>query len=271
MNANLRRTLIALAIVGAFGASQAYAQSTSSAQVTVTKNVSLSSNISISGDPAIDGEIDINSAAAAVSNATQASSGNSQGNLGVDNDASISDNVGRDVSGNVGVNQASGDGNAQGNQASISAGSNSSDATFAFECDDCSKGSAAMADGETVASQSSMSNITVNLAASNSARIDDHAFAGASGNIGVNQAAGNGNDQLNQLAAATAANVDYAVATSSLDQELSGNFVGNTLTANNSSLDGSAFSGASGNLGVNQAAGTGNMQSNSLALGVSSH
>ncbi|QCO66651.2 adhesin [Luteimonas yindakuii] len=39
-------------------------------------------------------------------------------------------------------------------------------------------------------------------------------------------------------------------------------------STNTASLDGSAFSGASGNIGVNIAAGTGNLQSNSLALAV---
>ncbi|MDX1549893.1 MAG: adhesin, partial [Lysobacter spongiicola] len=37
---------------------------------------------------------------------------------------------------------------------------------------------------------------------------------------------------------------------------------------NSASLDGSAFQGASGNIGVNIASGTGNMQANSLAMAV---
>jgi len=37
---------------------------------------------------------------------------------------------------------------------------------------------------------------------------------------------------------------------------------------NTASLSGSAFAGASGNIGVNVASGTGNLQANSLALSV---
>ena len=42
----------------------------------------------------------------------------------------------------------------------------------------------------------------------------------------------------------------------------------NVNATNTSALSGSAFSGASGNIGVNVAAGTGNLQANSLALAV---
>ncbi|GLQ89117.1 hypothetical protein GCM10007898_26890 [Dyella flagellata] len=269
--------MIALTIVGAFGASQAYAQSTSGTQVTVTKNVALNSDISLSGDPDVDGHINLSAAAVALSNGTQASSNNADVNgSNVSNSANIAGNVGSGASGNVGVNQASGDFNAQGNQAAIAA---SSDAGFTFDCDHCKDHSGSMADAETIATQSSMSNLTLNAGTTNKANIGGNAFSNASGNVGVNQAVGNGNEQLNQLSAATAANVAYAVATSSLDQEWSGNGVGNDFgvlgcgypqaTSNTTNLAGNAFSGASGNIGLNQAAGTGNMQSNSLAMGVS--
>ncbi len=42
----------------------------------------------------------------------------------------------------------------------------------------------------------------------------------------------------------------------------------NVNATNTSALSGSAFSGASGNIGVNVASGTGNLQANSLALAV---
>lgn len=57
-----------------------------------------------------------------------------------------------------------------------------------------------------------------------------------------------------------------------LEAQLSGQIVDTMLVAvnatNTASLSGNAFSGASGNIGVNVAAGTGNLQANSLALAV---
>jgi hypothetical protein len=290
MNINLRRTLIALTVVSMFGAAQAYAHDDggSSSSVKISKKVSLRSDISISGDPSVSGKIDVNAAAVALSTGTQAAFWNSVSNSGeVVNSASISGNVGNGASGNVGVNQASGDLNAQGNQAAIAAaGSSTSDAGFTFNCDhngcggDPQSSAGSMADAETFATQSSALTSTHNHGTTNTASASGNAFEGASGNVGVNQAAGDGNEQLNQLSAATAQNVDYAVATSTLDQEWSGNRVDNdpgTLgmcsyplnTSNSTSLSGHVLANASGNIGLNQAAGTGNMQSNSLAMGVS--
>lgn len=294
MNANLRRTLIALAVIGSFGASLAYAHDDggSNSQVKISKRISLSSNINVSGDPYVDGKIDINAAAIAVSNGTQSSLYNSVHNdSDVSNSANISGTVGNGASGNLGVNQASGDQNAQGNQAALAdAGASVSDAGFTFNCEHSGSGcggsqgqgsqAGSMADAETFATQSSYFSRTYNHGTTNSANISDHAFNNASGNVGVNQAAGDGNEQLNQLSAATASNVAYAVATSTLDQEWSGNSVDNdpgTLgwcsypqaTTNSTNLSGSVLANASGNIGLNQASGTGNLQSNSLAMGVS--
>lgn len=288
MNTHLRRTLIALALVSVFGAAQVYAHDDggSSTRVKISKKVELKSDISISGDPRVDGRIDVNAAAIALSNGTQSSFWNSVSNDGqVVNNANISGKVGDGTSGNLGVNQAAGDMNAQGNQAAIAAaGSSSSDASFTFNCEHngCGDHSSAgsMADAETIATQSQVFSRTYNHGTTNAANISDHAFDNASGNVGVNQAAGDGNEQLNQLSAATASNVDYAVATSTLDQEWSGNRVDNDPgklgwcsyplnTSNNANLSGNVLANASGNIGLNQAAGTGNMQSNSLAMGVS--
>ena len=291
MNANVRRTLIALAVVSVFGAAQAYAHDDggSGSSVKISKKVSLDSRIHISGDPRVDGKINIDAAAITLTNGTQSSFWNSVSNDGnVVNSASISGNVGNGVSGNIGVNQATGDLNAQGNQAAIAAtGSSASDAGFTFNCDhnggcggDPGSSAGSMADAETFATQSVAFSRTYNHGTTNTADASGHAFEGASGNVGINQAAGDGNEQLNQLSAATARNVNYAVATSTLDQEWSGNRVDNDPgslgwcdyelnTSNTASLSGHVLAGASGNIGLNQAAGTGNMQSNSLAMGVS--
>ena len=279
MKANLRRTLLALTVVGMFGAAQAYA--TDNHSVKISKNVALNSSMSISGDADVDGQINVNAAAVSVANGTQRSLLNGVSNDGnVVNGANITGNVGTGVSGNLGVNQAAGAMNAQGNQAAITAaGSSANDAGFTFDGDrDAPAGS--MADAETFATQSSTLTRSFNHGTTKSASASGHAFENASGNVGVTQAAGDGNEQLNQLSAATAQNVAYAVATSTLDQEWSGNFVDNDPgklgwcsepqnTSNSASLSGHVLAGASGNLGLNQAAGTGNMQSNSLAMGVS--
>jgi hypothetical protein len=301
MNANLRRTLIALAVLSVFSVSAAYADQdggTTSTSVKITKKVSLTSDVNVNGNVQVTGNIDINAAAVALSSANQYSDDNTvNNNHDVSNQASISGNVGQSTSGNVGVNQASGDFNAQGNSAAIAAGgtgsSSSSDADFTFggcgggsggwSMDGCGKdpggssSAGAMADAETFATQKIESSTTHNHGTTDNAKISGSAFQGDSGNIGVNQVAGNGNEQLNQLAAATNSDNVYALATSTLDQEWSGNSVSNdpgTLgwcspeqaTTNTATLSGSVAAEASGNIGLNQAAGTGNMQSNSLSL-----
>ncbi|GLQ52664.1 hypothetical protein ACFFJT_21050 [Dyella flava] len=293
MNANLRRTLIALTVLSAFGASLAYAgdnDGSSGTSVKITKKISLSSNINVNGNPYVSGNIDINAAAVALSQSTQSGNYNWVSNNGaVVNDSNISGDVGNSASGNVGVNQAAGDFNAQGNSAAIAAAGSSSsssgDANFTFGCDygNCggdpgSSSAGGMADAETFAHQSLSGTNTSNQGTTNSTNISGDAFNGASGNIGVNQASGDNNEQLNSLAAATTSNNVYALATSTLDQEWSGNKVSNDPydefcfyqqnTSNNANLSGDVLSGASGNIGVNQASGTGNLQSNSLSMAV---
>ena len=292
MNANLRRTLIALAVVGAFGASAAYAHDgDGSSSVQIHKKVSLSSNVNINGDPNVSGQISINAAAVALSNTSQSSSQNQVwNNSEVSNKSTIGGNVGEAASGNVGVNQASGDDNQQGNSAAISAaGSSTSDTSFTFDCEHsggCGNGGGSsdpnaggMADAETFTNQTVHGDTTRNYGTTNKSTIDGNAFNYASGNVGVNQASGDNNEQSNSLAAATTSNNVYALATSTLDQEITGNSVSNdpgTLgwcssplaTTNTSTLKGNVAANFSGNLGINQASGSANLQSNSLSMAV---
>ncbi|GKW48765.1 hypothetical protein [Halomonas sp. NCCP-2165] len=265
--------------------------------------------------------------------------------------------VGDDASGNIGINVAAGDNNAQANDAALSA----SDAHRVF------------GQAEAYSAQSATTNTVTNAGSPNTAHMGNSALRGATGNIGVNIAAGVGNIQQNSLAAssntsagsarATAAgqqtayandtdNVPYArerysVANVDLDFELDvsdlildqeynlypddweeggshfhpeGSASGhldlddqvqatrddntpvavpdynndggalafrtagdtmleatisgevpvvqsvNTWHSNDATLDGNALRGASGNIGVNIAAGTNNMQRNSLAI-----
>jgi len=89
----------------------------------------------------------------------------------------------------------------------------------------------------------------------------------ASGNIGVNMAAGTANQQANGLALAhVASNNVMGSATAPVMQSVAyegGATVGSSYDAG---LQGSSFAGATGNIGVNVAAGNGNQQANVLAI-----
>lgn len=105
----------------------------------------------------------------------------------------------------------------------------------------------------------------------NNASAGDNVLNGASGNIGLNIAAGDNNMQDNAAALAAA---DAYFVFGSADAEVfvtqanAGQWVGNRGVTNNASLSGDALNGASGNIGVNIAAGNNNLQKNNLALAV---
>lgn len=105
----------------------------------------------------------------------------------------------------------------------------------------------------------------------NDAIVDGNALRDASGNIGLNIAAGDNNLQDN--AAAIAAADAYFVfgaadAAITVNQDTLNNHVMNNGNMNTASLGGAALMGASGNIGVNIAAGNSNLQKNNLAAAV---
>jgi hypothetical protein len=110
------------------------------------------------------------------------------------------------------------------------------------------------------------SNVT-NTNTKNTAYAED-SINSASGNIGVNIAGGNNNQQANAAALATA-DAQFiqgaAVANTSINQRASYNSLENYGTSNDSVLYKSA-NGSSGNLGINMAAGSFNQQKNDLAI-----
>lgn len=108
-----------------------------------------------------------------------------------DYDASVGDGALANATGNIGVNVASGVGNAQSN--ALAASTNSA-GTVAYATADSNQES----DGNNILLEFLPS---LNLTAS----LDGGALAGASGNIGVNVASGAGNLQHNALAIASAA------------------------------------------------------------------
>lgn len=180
--------------------------------VSLKKDLSLSSDIRFRGRPTITGDIDLDSAAIAIVDNRQSISDNDGTNDLLTNDASISDDVAEDASGNLGFNVAAGDNNVQDNAAALSA----ADASFAF----------GMADAEVFVNQSGRDNITLNQGVTNAASISGNAFANASGNIGVNVASGNNNAQKNALAASVATTA-YAQSSVSSNQNSMGNTVEN--------------------------------------------
>lgn len=244
MNTNLKWTALAMA-VAAMAAGNAYAQDSQSSEyalavqasldatadvdinwnsdinheldshevrVSFDKDIALSSDIAFTGDPTISGDLEIDSAAIAIIDNRQSSSGNVGENYLLDNDAAISDDVASSASGNLGFNVAAGDNNIQDNAAALSA----ADASFAF----------GMADAEIFVNQTGTANLTTNRGVQNTASIDGNAFSGASGNISVNVTSGNNNQQKNSLAASVATS-RYAQATVSSNQVSTGNLVSN--------------------------------------------
>lgn len=180
--------------------------------VNLEKDLRLSSDINFSGDPTITGDIDLDSAAIAVIDNRQSISNNLTGNSLVTNSASIADDVGAGASGNLGFNVVAGDNNAQDNAASLSA----ADASFSF----------GMADAEVFVNQAGFGNTTMNSGVTNAAGLGGNAFGGASGNIGVNIASGNNNEQKNALAASVATSA-MAQSSISSNQVSTGNTVSN--------------------------------------------
>lgn len=180
--------------------------------VNLEKDLRLSSDINFSGDPTISGDIDLDSAAIAVIDNRQSISNNLTGNSLVTNSASIADDVGAGASGNLGFNVVAGDNNAQDNAASLSA----ADASFSF----------GMADAEVFVNQAGFGNTTMNSGVTNAAALGGNAFGGASGNIGVNIASGNNNEQKNALAASVATSA-MAQSSISSNQVSTGNTVSN--------------------------------------------
>lgn len=175
------------------------------------------------------------------------------------NSATLRDSAADRTGGNIGVNLTAGAGNLQGNSAAIV----SSDAADVF------------ASASTYAEQVTMSNFSFSLDRSANDATMEAALKGATGNIGVNLSAGAGNAQSNQLAMIDAAGTKVVRAQTSIEQVSTGNMSTNRSewrsvdSANTASIFGDAVKNATGNIGLNVAAGAGNAQANALAVAVS--
>jgi hypothetical protein len=93
--------------------------------------------------------------------------------------------------------------------------------------------------------------------------IGENAGAGSQGRIAVNQAAGAGNAQANLAAFAHAQNGIGLADTYSRQRATPAE----RAAAASATIDGSAFDGTSGALSLNQAAGSSNLQLNTIAIG----
>ncbi|KDP83585.1 hypothetical protein ACU4GI_06955 [Cupriavidus basilensis] len=124
--------------------------------------------------------------------------------------------------------------------------------------------------GAVVNSQQSARDNNVRIGpSSNSASGGGNALFNAQGNIGVNISAGAGNGQSNQAALASIDASDvFASAQVFSSQKTGHNGVHMVGAANSASMGDNMLAGAKGNVGVNIAAGAGNLQSNSLAASV---
>ncbi len=161
------------------------------------------------------------------------------------------------ASGNLGVNIASGVFNQQRNSMSLASQAN---------------GGGAYATAFT--GQDNIMNGNFSMYMFNYVLLENHALAYATGNIGVNMASGLSNQQNNSLSVASSTNKSYAphgvmssaqVYTNQVLKGLPSTYALDTM-GNRAMMDGSVLAHASGNIGVNVAAGALNQQGNNTAL-----
>ena len=199
---------------------------------------------------------------ASVANAQQSYINGQNSYYNSSNDASMLGNAGMGSKGNVGVNIATGNQNQQSNAGSLAAnGKTHATSTAAVS-----------------ATQAQSSNYAIQMSnGSNNVTMSDNALSSASGNIGANMTSGIFNQQQNNLAVSSAKRAVSSAATTGTNQNVgqssstSVDNYGNEGNANNTAIGGSALSKTAGNIGVNQAAGISNQQSNSMALASVSH
>lgn len=152
----------------------------------------------------------IEAGASATVEDTQESSDNTVVNMGTKNTATVDSSLGT-ASGNVGVNVAAGDMNQQANAAALA----TADEKFIF----------GTAYASTEVTQTNEANKALNLSTTNKASLNNSG-SNSSGNIGINIASGNYNQQKNDMAAAVSGGRS-ADSYSGATQTSTGNTVGN--------------------------------------------
>lgn len=180
--------------------------------VEVEKTYDTDRYINVVGTIDVEGVIDIDSSSASLTSQNQNNYKNKTINSMVDNNAEAVENGLQGASGNVGLNIAAGDHNAQDNSAALS----KIDAAFVF------------AAADSISNQNAERNVYINHGTRNNAVLAGNTLRDATGNIAVNIAAGNSNLQANSLAASVNSNGNMAEATVSSQQTLDHNFTKNT-------------------------------------------
>jgi hypothetical protein len=227
--------------------------SASSLSATASRSDSSTASMTWTGTGETSGE------ATAVTSTVQSTTDNMTANaVNSPNNARMESGAADGATGNIGINIAAGSGNLQGNAASIV---------------NTGIGEVFASSNSTV-KQSTVTNASINLDNAPNESYMDAALAGASGNIGVNIAAGSGNAQSNQLAMIETGGNRVSRAATAIEQTASGNQSENALSyesmnsANNAIMASGAMALAGGNIGVSLTAGVGNGQANALAVTV---
>lgn len=235
-----------------------------SAEVDYTKSTSLRGNVRLNGN------INVNSSAVALSDPKQLIENNDV-NSNTPNSVTIT-SVGGD--GNVGVNSAAGFLNQQANIGTIASApggdSNSRDngPKRSGNDDEKEQGNSGWAEANTISLQKVYGNEFNTGKGGSAAGANAVTISSVSGkgNIGVNGASGAFNAQENVMTMAVVKDGALAEANAGIMQVSWGNTVastGGSNTANIGTVTGN------GNMGVNAAAGVGNIQSNSLTIATS--
>ena len=174
------------------------------------------------------------------------------------NTARMDSGAAEGATGNIGINIASGAGNLQANSAAITSSASSD----------------VFASASTFVQQNTMTNFGINLENSPNEAFMDAALAGASGNIGVNIAAGSGHAQSNQLAMIESNDHRLARASSAIHQQSNGNNADSASSweslnsASTAVVASGALAMAGGNIGLSLASGVGHAQANALSVAV---
>ena len=244
----LHRTLLALAVSAFMAPAFAFGDDAAIDAVVFADDLAVTTAI-----VDIEGDVSVSSRSTATVDQDQGAGFNFSYGEG-DQAADFNGNAMENASGNIGVNISAGAGNAQANDAALA----TIDSGRVFSS------------AQVFGSQESLLNEgTSFIGGFYSAVMEDDALRDASGNIGVNIAAGVGNVQGNAMAASVNSSGRYALATADSEQIADSNVWGTaTLAAHDlfAVLGGNAMSNASGNIGVNIAAGVGNLQHNGLAI-----
>jgi len=283
----IKKALLATAAVLATSA-PAYAQEitsslnfTNNIQTSVVNSSNYASNLNVNGGVTVGGTINVDTAATAqsddkqindgntvvISPATDATTGGALAN-GTSSNFANSGNV--DADGNVGVNAASGYYNVQANIGTIGVATADGNGT------DTATGAhtGSMAKSNTTAAQSTTNTFYGSTAATETTAAGTYADSNlartgtvsGSGNIGSNSAAGAFNSQQNIMTLAVATDAALADASAGVVQYTNANYANPQATTNSAVIGG--VTGA-GNIAVNNAAGVGNLQHNSLTVSAS--